>query len=354
MARFFKKRDQSQGLSSGAVVFIGNQKTKNSLIRIIDFDSTELTEQETEESEGLRSLMEKNTVSWVNMEGLHDVDAIKRIGEQFNLHPLILSDIVDTAARPKIAEHDDTVFVQLKMIWLNEETAEVTSDQLSVVLGPTYLLTFQEKFQSVFEPVKIRIRNKKGRIRQSGNDYLAYALLDTIIDNYIYTVERLGEKIEDLEDIIITNPGSDIIEQINHFKREMNYLRKSIRPARELIQKLARLDSELIHDNTRPFLKDLLDLSTEATEAIDTYRDMLSDQLDIYNSIVNNKMNDIMKVLTIFAAIFIPLTFIAGIYGTNFEYLPELKFRYSYYIFWSVLIFITIVMLVIFKRKKWF
>ncbi len=198
-----------------------------------------------------------------------------------------------------------------------------------------------------------RIRKQKGRIRATSIDYLAYALVDTAVDNYIFIIERFGEKIEDMEELVLGNPEPEVMEQLSNYRKEMNYLRKSIRPAREAIIQLARLDTELIDSKTIPFLKDLEDLITQASEAIDTYREMLSDQMNLYNSALSNKMNDVMKILTIFAAIFIPLTFIAGIYGTNFEYLPELHFKYSYYVFWGVLILIGVVMLIFFKRKKW-
>jgi magnesium transporter len=239
------------------------------------------------------------------------------------------------------------------MIRYEKEKQMIVNEQLSMVLGDTFLLTFQEQPGDVFEPVRERIRNQKGRIRGAGIDYLAYALLDTVVDNYIFIIEKLGEKIEDIEEEVLEKADSGVMEKINMFKREMNFLRKSIRPAREAIIQLSKLDSELIREQTIPFLKDLQDLITQAAEAIDTYRDMLSDQLNLYNSVISNRMNDIMKVLTIFAAIFIPLTFIAGIYGTNFEYLPELHFKYSYFVFWGVMITVAVVMLLFFKRKKW-
>lgn len=222
-----------------------------------------------------------------------------------------------------------------------------------MVLGKSFLLTVQEQPGDVFEPVRERIRKQKGRIRKVGIDYLAYALLDTIVDNYIFIIERLGEQIEDIEDEILDNPNQDVLTRINAYKREMNYLRKSIRPARELILQLSKHDSDLVQEQTLPFLKDLLDLVTQAVEVIDTYRDMLSDHLDIYNTGVNNRLNEIMKILTIFSAIFIPLTFIAGIYGTNFKYLPELNYRYSYFALWGVMVVIALGMVRFFRRKKW-
>jgi magnesium transporter len=278
---------------------------------------------------------------------------MKAVGQAFDLHPLLVEDILNTGQRPKFEVFDNCLFMVLKMIRYEKEKQMIVNEQLSLVLGDTFLLTFQEQPGDVFEPVRERIRNQKGRIRGSGIDYLAYALLDTVVDNYIYIIEKLGEKIEDVEEEILEQADHGVMEKINMFKREMNFLRKSIRPAREAIIQLSKLDSELIREQTIPFLKDLQDLITHAAEAIDTYRDMLSDQLNLYNSVISNRMNDIMKVLTIFAAIFIPLTFIAGIYGTNFEYLPELHFKYSYFVFWGVMITVAIVMLLFFKKKRW-
>ena len=234
-----------------------------------------------------------------------------------------MEDILNTGQRPKLEEFNNCIFLVLKMLQYDKEKQLIISEQLSLVLGDTFLLTFQEQPGDVFEPVRERIRKQKARIRASGIDYLAYALLDCVVENYVFIVERLGEQIEDHEEEILKRAEPAVMEKINAYKHEMNFIRKSVRPAREAIIQLSKLDSELIHEETIPFLKDLQDLISQAAEAIDTYRDMLSDQLNLYNSVVGNRMNDIMKVLTIFAAIFIPLTFIAGIYGTNFEYLAR-------------------------------
>ena len=235
-------------------------------------------------------------------------------------------------------EYDNYLYFVLKMMRYNQETGKIQSEQLSMVLGQTFLLTFQEQPGDVFEPVRERIRKHKGRIRKVGIDYLAYALLDTIVDNYLLIIERLREQIEDIENEILDNPTQEVLSNINDYKREMNYLRKTIRPVREFVLHLSRLESELIQPATLPFCKDLLDLSNQAVDAIDSYREMLSDHLNIYDSRISNRLNEIMKVLTIFSAIFIPLTFIAGIYGTNFENVPELHFRYSYFIMWGVMV----------------
>lgn len=353
MARFFKKKEASIGQVPGELIFIGKQKVDQTTLRVIDYTKESLTELELQHiSEGV-AFKETDSVTWININGLHDTKLIREIGSGFGLHPLVLEDIVNTGQRPKMEEFDDYLFFVIKMMSYDQSEGKIHSEQLSIILGKTFLLTFQERPGDVFEPVRDRIRKQKGRIRGVGIDYLAYALLDTIIDNYIFIIERMGEQIEAVEDEILDNPTKEILSRINAYKREMNYLRKSIRPAREFILQLSRLDSNLISDQTMPFLKDLLDLSTQAVEVIDTYREMLSDHLNIYNTGVSNRLNEIMKVLTIFSAIFIPLTFIAGIYGTNFEYLPELHFRYSYFIFWGVLLAVAFAMLRFFKRRSW-
>ncbi len=353
MARFFKKREEIKGLSPGSLVFIGNKKVENIRIRVIDYDGTQLKEDTLKDIADGAEFKRTNTVSWINVDGLHDLALMKEIGSTFDLHPLLLEDILNTGQRPKLEEFGNCIFLVLKMLRYDKEKQMIISEQLSMVLGDTFLLTFQEQPGDVFEPVRERIRKQKARIRASGIDYLAYALLDCVVENYVFIVERLGEQIEDIEDEVLEKAEPAVMEKINAFKQEMNFIRKSVRPAREAIIQLSKLDSELINEQTTPFLKDLQDLITQAAEAIDTYRDMLSDQLNLYNSVIANRMNDVMKILTIFAAIFIPLTFIAGIYGTNFEYLPELKFKYSYFIFWGAMVAVAGVMLIFFRKKKW-
>ncbi len=353
MARFLKKKNASIGQAPGSLIFIGTQKLDQPLVRVIDYDKSSLQEMDISDLGQSVKFKETPTVTWLNIYGLHDTEFIKQIGSIFGLHPLILEDILNTGQRPKMEEYDEHLFFVLKMLRFDKEKEVIISEQLSMILGEKFLITFQEQPGDVFEPVRERIRKQKGRIRGTGIDYLAYALLDTIVDNYMVIVERIGGKIEDIEDEILADPTLEVLEKINNYKREMNYLRKSIRPAREFILQLAKLDSELISEQTTPFLKDLQDLIIQTTEVIDTYREMLSDHLNIYNTGISNKLNEIMKILTIFAAIFIPLTFIAGIYGTNFEYLPELRFKYSYYVFWGVMILVAAIMLRFFKRKGW-
>ena len=353
MARFFKKREQSKGLPPGSLVFIGKKKVEKIRIRIIDYDKNQLREDDPEDIKAAAEFKHTETVTWINIDGLHDTEVIRNAGSIFQIHPLLLEDILNTGQRPKFEEFDNCLFVVVKMLRYDKDSQMIVSEQLSLVLGDTFLLTIQEQPGDVFDPVRERIRNPKGRIRGTGVDYLTYALLDTVIDNYIFIIEKLGEQIENLEEEVLANPEPSVMEKINTLKREMNFLRKTVRPVRDAVTQLLKSESELIAHQTVPFLKDLQDLITHAVEAVDTYREMLSDQLNLYNSALSNKMNEIMKVLTIFAAIFIPLTFIAGIYGTNFEYFPELHFKYSYFIFWGVLIVIGLLMLLFFKRKRW-
>jgi len=353
MARFLKKKEGTIGQAPGELVFIGEQKVTEATIRVIDYDQERLSDQQLQDIKDGLTYKDSATVSWININGLHDTELIRELGRVFGLHPLVLEDIVNTGQRPHLEEYDDHLYFVLKMMRYDQASGKIRSEQLSMVLGKTFLITFQEQPGDVFEPVRERIRKQKGRIRKVGIDYLAYALLDTIVDNYLLIIEHIGEQIEEIEDEILDNPTQKVLSSINAYKREMNYLRKTIRPVREFILQLSRLESELVQESTLPFIKDLLDLANQAVDVIDSYRDMLSDHLNIYDSRVSSRLNEIMKVLTIFSAIFIPLTFIAGIYGTNFEYVPELHFRYSYFVMWGVMVVVVLFMLRFFRRKHW-
>ncbi|MFH1155237.1 MAG: magnesium/cobalt transporter CorA [Pseudomonadota bacterium] len=353
MARFFKNSEQNKGLASGSLVFIGRKKVDETRIRVMDYTKTSLEEKKLIDLDAAMAYKSASTVTWINIDGLHDTDTVKAVGQFFDLHALVLEDILNTGQRPKFEEFDHFLYIVLKMIRFDDQKQMVSAEQLSMIVGETVVLTFQEQPGDVFDPVRERIRKEGSRIRGEATDYLAHALLDTVVDNYIYTISRIGETIEDNEEEILTTLDTSLMEKIKIFKREINYLRKTVRPAREAIQHLVRSENPLIRRQTRPFLKDLQDLVTQASEAIDTYNDMLSDQLTLFNSAVSNRTNDIMRVLTIFAAIFIPLTFLAGIYGTNFEYMPELHYRYGYFIFLGIMIVIASGLVLFFKRKGW-
>jgi magnesium transporter len=351
MARFFRSKAASLGRPPGALVFIGEHRMDRPVLRLISYDAATMEESELA---GLDALtIEPGRVTWLNLYGLDDTALTSAIGARFGIHSLALEDVVNTTQRPTLVDFGDYIFVVVKMLRVADDDPDtILSEQLSLIVGPGWLLTFQERIGDVFGPVRERMRKAQGRIRSAGADYLAYALLDTVVDNYITIVERLGEGVEDVDEAVL-DEADDVLERINDYKREMNYLRKAIRPAREAIGQLAKLDSDLVADPTLPFLRDLYGLAVQAGEAIDTYREMLTDALNTYRTAVGTRLNEVMKVLTVFAAVFIPLTFIAGVYGMNFDYVPELHLRYGYYILWAVMITVGGGLLLYFRRKGW-
>jgi magnesium transporter len=264
-----------------------------------------------------------------------------------------MEDIVNTEQRPKLEDYDDYLFVILKMLYSEGENHVIQHEQISLIVTPSVVLSLQEKEGDVFDPVRQRIRKGKGRIRKSGTDYLAYVLIDTVVDHYFKVFEEIGIKIEELQEKVLANPSTEILQSIQNLKREMIFIRKSIWPLREIISGLLRSESVLIKEDILPYLRDVYDHTIQVIDTAETFRDMLSGMLDIYLSSLSNKMNEVMKVLTIMATIFIPLTFIAGIYGMNFEFMPELKWHWSYPALWVILITIFVVMVFWFKRKKW-
>ena len=353
MARFVKKRKEDIGRSPDDVFFRGEQKIDEVLLRVIDFDAEKLQEKIIRKIEQLFKYRKTATVTWFNMDGLHDTGIIEEIAEGFNFDKLVLADVLDVHARPKIQEFSNCILLSIKMLQQNEDTGHISVENLSIIITDKVLLSFQEKRGDVFEPVRERIRNQKKRIRSGGTDYLAFALLDIVVDNYIYSVGVLGEKIETLEETLLQEPRKSVIDEIYTYKREMNFLRKNISPAKEMILALSKMESELINESTRIHFKELLDNINQAIDSSETYREILSDQLNIYHTTISSKLNDVMKFLTIFSVIFIPLTFIAGIYGTNFDVVPELKYQYSYFIMLGVMVMIAIGMLIYFRKRKW-
>jgi magnesium transporter len=292
-------------------------------------------------------------VTWINIDGLHQIEILEKIGECYGLHPLVLEDILNTDQRPKMEDYGDYIYIVLKMLDQGNNSNEIVTEQISLILGPNFVFSFQEKEGDVFDPIRERIRNGKGRIRKMGGDYLAYALLDSIVDNYFIILEKLSEKIEYLEEKLITRPTPETLQTIHHIKREMIFLRKAIWPLREVIGGLERNESSLIEESTKIYLRDIYDHTIQTIDTIETFRDMVSGMLDIYLSSVSNRLNSVMKVLTIIATIFMPLTFLAGIYGMNFKYMPELEWRWGYPAIWLIMIGIGIFMLVYFKKKNW-
>jgi magnesium transporter len=354
MPRFIKRVSKKIGLVPGALVHVGKKRIEKVRIRLIDYDEAQLQEKEPKTIEECFPFKDLPTVTWVNIDGLHDIRIMEKIGKHFGLHPLVLEDILNTEQRPKIEDFDQYLFIVLKMLFCDENDGEIRAEQVSIILGPNFVLSFQERVGDIFNPLRERIRSAKGRVRKMGPDYLAYNLLDAIVDNYFVVLEKLGEQIEGMEEELVTNPTPETLQKIHNLKREMIFLRKSVWPLREVVSRLERGESELIKDSTGIYLRDVYDHTIQVIDTIETYRDMLSGMLDIYLSSISNRMNQVMKVLTIIATIFIPLTFVAGIYGMNFEYMPELKWHWFYpKAFWLVMLGVAALMLVYFRRKRW-
>ncbi len=351
MPRFFTENGIKKGSAPGSLIFIGKQKMDKPRIELIQYGEEHYEEEELHEVDDIFQRIDPQHKNWVNIDGLHESSLIENIGIKLNLDTLLLEDILDTAQRPKCEVYDEHIYIVLRMIRYDERNEVTISEQFSLVLGRHYLFSFQEIQGDILDSVRGRIRRKNGRIRQRSTDYLAYALIDAIVDNYIYAIEKFGDKIEEIDKQVLDNPKKEVLEQINYYKKEINYLRKAIRPVRELIVHLEK--SDFFDKKNRPFLKDLQDHITHAAEAIETYRELLSDQLNVYHTGIANKLNEIIRLLTIYSVIFIPLTFLAGIYGMNFKYFPELDYPYAYPIFWGVLVLIALSMVVYFKRRKW-
>lgn len=347
------KRSKKTGLPPGTLVHIGEKKLEKVKITLIDYNEQRLEEREVQTIEECFPFRDSATVSWINIDGLHEVEIIEKLGTHFGLHPLIMEDILNTTQRPKMEDFGEYIFLVLKVFGHEEGDYDEKMEQISLVFGPNFVLSFQEKEGPLFNPVKERLRKGKGRLRKSGADYLAYSLIDCIVDGYFAILEKIGEKIEFLEEELVGAPGPKTLNHIHKLKREMIFLRKSVWPLREVVSGMERGESTLIRKPTRIFLRDVYDHTIQVIDTVETYRDMLSGMLDMYLSSLSNRMNEVIKVLTIIATIFIPLTFIAGIYGMNFEHMPELKWRWGYLVVWAIMISLGTLMVVLFKRKKW-
>ncbi len=351
MPRFIHKISKKSGKPPGTLVFVGKRKQETVKMHVTDYTPTKITERDAKKVEECFPYMKKPTTTWINVTGVHDTEIIERLGKCFGLHPLTMEDILNTGQRPKVEEFDKYLFIVLKMIRM--ESSEVEIEQLSIVLGRGFVISFQEREGDVFNQIRERINKKGSRFRKLGNDYLAYALMDAVVDNYFSVLENIGERIESMEEKLIGNPDPKTLNEIHKLKRELIFLRKSVWPLREVISTIQRGDSRLFGKKTQMYLRDVYDHTIQVIDTIETYRDMVSGMLDIYLSSVSNRMNEVMKVLTIFASIFIPLTFVAGLYGMNFKYMPELDWEFGYPMVWLVIILMSSTMLIYFRRKGW-
>ena len=353
MPKLIKRHVKKAGSSPGTLVHVGEKKIEQTRITLIDFDEDNFQERLLESVEEAFPLRDLPTITWINIDGLHDIDVIEKTGRHFNIHPLVLEDILNTGQRPKAEEFENLLFVVLKMLDYDKAAEKVRSEQFSLVLGPNFLITFQEVPGDVFNLVRERIRKPQTRIRKSGCDYLAYTLIDAIVDHYFIILDALGDKIEDLEAELMDDPTSSTMEIIHGLKQEMIYVRKHIWPIREIINGLVKNESPLVQEQTHVYFRDVYDHTIQVIDTIESYRDVLAGMMDIYLSSVSNKMNEIMKVLTIIATIFIPITFVAGIYGMNFKYMPELEWRWGYFMVWALIVVVAGIMIGYFKKKQW-
>lgn len=353
LTRFIKKPAHAPGTSPGTLVPAPEKKSAKSRMTLIAYDQERYLKKEIDTLEEALPLKDSPAVTWINIDGLHDIGLIESVGRQFGIHPLTQEDIVTIGQRPKAEEFDDYVYIVFKMLSYRDDLDQVKSEQISIVLGSNFLISFQETSGDVLAPVRERIEKGKGRIRKAGSDYLAYALIDAVVDHYFLVLESFGEKIEDLEAELLSDPTPKSLQHLYAMKRNVIFFRKQVWPIRELLNRLIKEETPLIDESVDVFLNDVYDHTIQVIDTIESFRDLMAGLLDIYLSTISNRMNEVMKMLTIMATIFIPLTFIAGIYGMNFEYMPELKWRWAYPALWGAFISIFLGMLAWFKHKKW-
>lgn len=353
MKKLLKKRSRKAGLSPGSLVHIGEVRQAASQTEVITYDGEKVEVTHPDLERECLTPPPEGTITWVNLEGIGRLELLKSLGDCYGIHPLVLEDIANTDQRPKAEEYDNYLFLVLKM--LTPVAAGVSSEQVSLILGGGWLLTFQEGLDGdPFSPVRERLKNSQGRLRSQGADFLAYSLMDVIVDNYFLVLEQVADSIEVMEEELMRAPSQRTLAEIYRMKRELLFIHKAIWPLREVINSLIRRESPLVKESTLIYLRDLYDHTIQVIETTETLRDMLSGMLDIYLSSVSNRMNAVMKVLTIIATIFMPLTFIVGLYGMNFKYMPELESHWGYPGVLLVMVMVTIGMLIFFRRKRWF
>jgi magnesium transporter len=341
------------GLPPGTLVYTGEQRVERVKIDVIDYDKEHIREVEAKTVEECFPFRETPTVTWLNVTGLHDVELVEKLGQQFDIHPLVLEDVVHTGQRPKVDDFETYAFIVMNTLHRDEKTGHIDTEQLSIILGSNYVISFQEIQEDPFENVRDRLRQDKGRIRGMGPDYLAYALMDAIVDNYFSILEGVGDQIEEMGATAVSDPTPEALGDIQSLKRTLYHLRSTVWPLREVISALERGESKLITKSTVVYLRDVYDHTIQVVEMVETFRDMASGMFDTYLSSVSNRMNEVMKVLTIIATIFIPITFVAGVYGMNFHHMPELATRWGYPAVLLVMLSIALSMVFYFKRKRW-
>jgi magnesium transporter len=353
MHRSMIKRSRKTGLPPGSLVHVGLERAEKTRITVLDYDVEHVEEREVHAVEELAPYIGKPSVTWIDVVGIHEPKVIEQIGCQFQIHPLLMEDIMNTTQRPKIDDLGKYICLILKMITFDETVMELRIEQLSLVFSDDFVLSFQESETAIFKPLRDRIRNSLGRVRKMGTDYLAYSIMDAVVDHYFVVMEQMGEKIDSLENEVVANPKRETLRGVQRLRDEILLVRRSVWPLREVISLLERAESPLVDKSSSFFFRDVYEHTIQVMDTVDTYRDILSGMFDIYLSSISNRLNEVMKVLTIIATLFMPLTFLAGVYGMNFEHMPELKWQYGYFMLWGVMILIALAMLVYFRKKKW-
>lgn len=353
MEPFLKKRvSEKAGLPPGTLIHVGEKRLDSVRISLISYDEERVEEKELESIDECIQYRERPGITWLNIDGLHDIETINKIGQQFNIHPLVLEDILNTEQRPKLDDLEDYLFIVAKMFYLEPDDGKIRFEQISLILWHNCVLSFQEDIGDVFHPVRERIRKDRGRIRKMGPDYLMYTLLDSLVDSYYSVLEKIGEKLEEIEEDLLSYPEHEMLQEIHNMKRELIFLRRSVWPLREITGRLEKGESYLINETTKIFFRDIYDHTIKVIDTIETCRDLVSGMMDLFLSSVSNRMNQAMKMLTVIATIFIPLTFIAGVYGMNFENMPELQWRWGYPAILILMAVAGILMFIWFKKKK--
>lgn len=351
MARYFK-RSSKFALPPGTLPEASVLGTTPAVVTVIDYTEGTVQEGKVKDIAECFPYRDKNSVTWINIDGI-DLDVIKKLDAHYGIHSLVTEDIATPDQRPKVEDYGDYQFLVFRMIYIEKDTEEIHAEQISLLLGSNYVISFQETVGDVFDPIRERIRHAGGRVRKMGADYLAYCLLDMVIDNYFVVLEKIGEELEVLEGMLIDDNQRDIIYEIHQRRADMVFLRRQIWPLRDMISTMQRSESKLIKKTTAVYLRDLYDHIIRVIEAVESFRDILSSLHDLYLSNITNRTNEVMKVLTIFAAIFIPLTFLAGVYGMNFDFMPGLHWRWGYHVLLAFMLIIAVGMVFFFKKRRW-
>lgn len=353
MPRFSRKSSKTAGSSPGTLVHVGEKRAHEVRLSVLHYDAETLLEKPLDRVEAALPLLKSTATTWLNVDGIHDIPIMQHIGQHFGIHPLTLEDALNTTQRPKVEAFDDYLYIVMKMLHVDARDDRIYAEQISLILAKNVLISFQEVEGDVFAPVRERIRKGKGHIRTRGCDYLAYALIDAIVDNYFVILEKLGERLEALEATIDKRSDEGILDAIHDTRQDLIYLRKQVWPLREIFAHLLKDHTLFISEVTSPFMRDIYDHTIQTIDTIESYRDILSGLQDLYLSIISNRMNEVMKVLTIISTIFIPVSFITGVYGMNFTHMPELSWRWGYPLVWLVILVVIFGMLAFFRHRKW-